>query len=207
MGSVTSRKIDQVVFAAEGLLREHGMRRRERTFARAAGDLHHVLWFQANKWNTPEQASFTINLHVVLPAFHEALLGAPFPKRIAHAAPVIRDRVQLSGDQGEWWALGPETPTEELSTPVLHAIRTAALPFFDGYPSSQVLLERILRGDTPPGARVYHPRCAALLLRDAGRSDEARAVLRGMITGDAVPGFADSIREFAERLGLSLDDE
>jgi hypothetical protein len=151
-------------------------------------------------WNTPDAASFTINLLVTWPRWHEVWTGRPFPSNPASAAPVAQDRVgSLLYGKDRWWELRPEAHDERLSQEVLEALDAACDQFFPQYGSSGDLLARLDSGRPLPGL-APGPLVHATLLVAAGRLLEARRAVDDL--GATQPDW-QAVRAVAERLGLS----
>ncbi|HVF40563.1 MAG TPA: DUF4304 domain-containing protein, partial [Gemmatimonadaceae bacterium] len=69
-------------------LRNRSFKRSGRTFTKLSEDLYHCVHVQTSKWNTPEEAEFTVNLRVIWPRWHEIWTGKSLPSNPATGAPV-----------------------------------------------------------------------------------------------------------------------
>lgn len=208
MASASSKLIDAVIReGAAPLLREAGFKKKARSFCKDVGDLIHVVNFQSSRFNDPDSASFTINLNLVFPRFHEAyLLGSPFPKNPGSAVPVIGQRIGflLPGRSDHWWEVAVGVDPTPVSADLEEVLRVFGLPFLEHYPDTNALLEVLLGGEAP-GLSHAHPQALAVLLCQRERSAEAADVLGAALAGSKVEGYRTGVRAFAAHLGLSLD--
>lgn len=89
--SESSLAVDAVVrqMAKTPALKESS--RRGRWFIRAVSDVFHYDYVQSSQWNTPDEARFTVNLHVVWPRWEEVWTGRLFTG--AHEAAMVAQQL------------------------------------------------------------------------------------------------------------------
>ena len=197
--SPTAQAIDKLIKEeiAPGLGAE-GYKRSGRTFSKPSGELLHCVWIQASRWNSPIEASFTANLIVVWPRWHQVYTGKPISGSPALAASVVDERVNmLLLGKDEWWTVDHETNFAQLGSEVLRAIVTAAERFFAPYQDLGAL-NASLAAET--SARPVDMLIRAVILADAGRYGEALALIE---SARNVSPTWKAVAEIADRLGLA----
>ena len=175
---------DIISRAVQPLLKQQGFKKAGATFRRAAGDCIQVLNVQSSRWNSPEAATFTINVGVFFPAVHslaDGLLGPPslrggpaeynctVRKRIGSLIPPTTDL---------WWTVRPGESTDRVVEEVRAAVRDVALPWLD-------------RASNPTNARNEAQPVAAMLLSVVqGDLETARALAAKLKVGTAAYAWA-----------------
>ena len=171
-------------------------------------DLIHAVHFQISQWGNGEGGSFTINLGVTEPRLYEVWLGSAFPSNPATALFPVHQRIgHLMSDppRDHWWDAGPETEVAALAAEVVPAVLLVARPFFASFVSLGSVLEALRGNAHVPGLTGNQPQMLhGLLAGLLGMHQECRAVLRSLIDCAESSAFADSVREAAGRLQVSL---
>jgi len=198
--SASAKALDRlVVDSLAPPLRAREFKRDARSFFHAAGDLFHCIWIQASRWNSPLEASFTANLRVVWPRWHEVYTGQPVGQNPTLAASVVEVRAStlLTGTD-HWWRLDHETDTAALGLEVANCVCSAADAFFPLFSSSLDVLARLDSGE--PGYGLISGSLAhAVLLADNGRLPQAKALVAEL---SSKPPRWVAIGLVAERMGL-----
>lgn len=198
MRSDSSKAIDATVRLLARDEAFAGFQRRGRWLIKAVGDVFHCAWLQSSLWNTPTEADFALNLHVVWPPWEELWSGGAFTGA-QYADPVASARLGfLAYGRDHWWRVGAQVEAAGAAQSISQAFRSHGLPFFAPFGSSEQLLAALDAGGALPVAfhrRLLH---AALLAR-AGRYEEAAAFVRA--EREAQPSW-ERVGAFAERLGL-----
>jgi uncharacterized protein DUF4304 len=202
--------LDEVLAALAPLLTANGYRKSARNFVAQEGGVARVVQMQTSQLKKPEEASFTINALVASAAFHEAYAGTPFPGNAASAEPVVQAGVGRLTPEGEplWWSLRPGVSARLIAGEVQGLIEEHVIPFLARFKTETALLSELEKGGDLPGFSAMRDRCRAVLLAKAGRQDEARRALQGLLDANAsegLEGFRKSVNDLARRLGLQLD--
>jgi len=210
--SPSSTAVDAVIQGeVKLLLKAEGFRKTGRSFHRARGEFTQVVNIQASQWNSPDSASFTVNLNVVLPFLHEIWTGRPLPKNPASAAPICSQRIGmlLPDRKDTWWTVMPKSDPAEISDEVAQLIRIVGLPFLDQAANTQYLCEQL-------GADEYFSRCQmskplaslayAILLCHLGSRDEAKIDIERTQSANRIAGFSETIAKISARLGFGDGD-
>ncbi|MFN8441762.1 MAG: DUF4304 domain-containing protein [Caldilineaceae bacterium] len=201
--SVTTSAITEVSkFAYNEALKSLGFKRIGNHLFRPSHDLFHGIHFQASRWGSLQEGSFTINLIVTSESLYKFYTGSPLPRNPATALFPIQQRIGrlLPQRQTYWWSITSNTDVGALCREVTSALTQYALPFFADYPDSSALLNRLRQGKGLPG--LAQPVCRlahAMLAREAGCLDEATAQIRTLITE---AGTSDRILLIASRIGI-----
>jgi hypothetical protein len=202
--SESSRLIDSIIsLGAAPVLKEAGYRKVARSFFANTSPLAKVVQFQASMWNTPQSASFTINLNLVLPYFHEKWTGRPFPTNPGSAAAIATERIgHLMPDKRDhWWEVAPGCDCDRIASHVATCLTEYGLPFLDQHADLEVLIREV--EDERATYRVGDPRLwLAMVLCYQQRHSEARTVLRDLAQANTHEGFGKTIDTIAGRLGL-----
>ncbi len=153
-------------------------------------------------WNTPDAAEFTVNLNVVLPAFHERWTGTPMPTNPASAAPICSYRIGLLMEDRRdcWWKVTPESDTETISRQVAEVIRTIGLPALNQAADLEWLLTKLRAEERFSGIVTNQTLAAAILLAYLGQMPEALQTIRQLRQRNKHAGFAKTISTIEARL-------
>ncbi len=190
--------------AVQSVLGEQGFHRRGHHLFRPAEDLFHGVHFQASRWGSRAEGSFTVNLVVAAPYVYGCWTGRPLPANPATALYPVQQRLGLVMPQHRdiWWNVSTDTYLPGLAEEVACVVVAYGLPFFDQYPSTMAMLEKVRRGERLPGSEPHLLMIHAILAKQHGFLAEAtEQILRQL---DAVPpsSFRQQIMRVAETLGL-----
>jgi hypothetical protein len=188
-------------------LRQTGFRRQGNHLHRPSADLFHGIHFQAGKWATRSEGKFTINLVVTAPFLYQGWTGKPLPANPATALFPVQQRIGflLPERRDHWWTVTVGDPIDELADDVTQGLLRYALPFFDEFHASSVLLERLrqergLPGLSEPRAWLVH----AILAQYFDAGDEARTLLQRALEYAGTSPFRATVVTIANRLGHVL---
>ncbi|MBJ6124189.1 DUF4304 domain-containing protein [Microvirga splendida] len=206
--TVTSKAISLASrMAFDTHLKAAGFRKQGAHLHRAKENLIHGIHFQPSRGNQSESGTFTINLIVTSSAIYSAFFGSSLPSNPATAGFPITERIGflMPAHKDHWWYVSPETDVERLSSEVSEAITHHALPFFDEYVGPDALLHKLRAQEALPGvADPQIPVLHAVVAKHAGYDDEARQLLRQAIETSHYPGFTETVKKVANRIGLVL---
>lgn len=204
--SITRQAITHVSKSIAPRMKDAGFRRQANHFHRQAGELVHGVNFQASRWGTSSDGSFTINLAVTSEWLCRVWSGREFPANPATALFPIYQRIgALLPDRRDlWWEVTSATDFAALVADVETAITRYAFHFFDTFSSVSGLLVHVrsdvgLPGLTLPQVRLVH----AIIAVQAGLRAEAEAELERAARDAGDRPFAGTVRVIARRLGLS----
>jgi hypothetical protein len=197
MPSEIGKKIDQVTggeLAAR--LKDHGYRKKGRTFHRRTVDATCVVNVQASVSNAGEAGSFTVNLGVYFPGIEEPLTGGTSSDPPREYECTLRQRLGglMPGSGGDrWWTVTEGSDLSAISHDVAEAWRTYGRPWLDA--------NATLSGASATLAtrNGLHGAVAAMLLGDRV---EAERRLRTFL--DTCPVAATIARVRAERWARSV---
>ncbi len=197
--------IDRVI--AMGLvpwLRAHGFARKGRSFTRPAGHVIDTAHVQASQWNTPDRASFYVNIAVDWPAIYPVWTGQSAPSNPALAPCFLRTRVHtLAGNQG--WDVDPTVDEAALSEELVAALEEQSGFWEQNHDLAGVLQQLEARERPWQGTRVWvgTPEwlVKATLLAYFGRADEAEATIDAAAAAQSRRTHAMDFSVFRARLG------
>jgi hypothetical protein len=211
--SPVTQAIDHVVSAGiHPILKERGFKKQGRSFHKPVGDLYHVVHVQSSRHNAFDVGKFTINLGVSSPdiaALWHGEMTSHNPASHAHLLFSTRIRSLLPSEQDHWWTIEPTTDLDRLAQEVGASLAQYGLTYFQNpaFQSTQALLDSLER-DALGGIPTAGVEIRAVLLHREGRTDEAQALLAGLIAGkEKRPGlgrYVRRIRALAARLGFTL---
>lgn len=153
-----------VMKVMDAALRPHGFRRKNKTWTRRIGEVHHVIDVQVSK----SADSATINVGVFDPAVHEVCWGEP-AKSIQEPYAVLRSRIgYLLGDRDMWWSLDDS----ENAVLMAKASLEAAMPLLERISDRNALPTQMTVGQAAPSDKLRSIQVAILVAFD-GRLEEA----------------------------------
>jgi hypothetical protein len=199
--------LDQVLATVVPLLTAGGYKKSGRNFVALGDGVWRIVQFQTSQLKKPGEASFTINLLVTSVAFSEAFAGAPFPRNVASAEPVVTAGIGRLMPDGEaiWWSLDPRVSSALIAKEVGASLQDRALPFLARFDSEDALLRELESGADLPGFSAMRERCRAVLLAKRGRKAEAAKVLAALVeanSAEGLEGFRESVNQLVRRLGV-----
>jgi Domain of unknown function (DUF4304) len=205
--SVTTRAIATIRVACGSVLKPLGFHRRAPHFFRRSNDLFHCVHFQASQWGSRSSGSFTINLYVTCESLYHHWTGSALPSNPATACWPIQERLGMLRPEHQdlWWDINADSDVPRVAGEILELLPRFALPFFESYPASCALLERLQKGAALPGMTAAQlPLVKAMLLVDAGRRDEASTCIAGALVQNESSRFRSTILTIARRLQLHV---
>lgn len=196
--------------AVERGLKSVGFRRQGSHLHRTHDDLVHGVNFQASQWGTAAVGSFTINLVVTSPWLYSSWTSKPLPRNPATALFPVSHRIGavMPSQRDHWWEVTSSTDMVALGAEVSEAIMMWGVPFLDGIPNGDALLDRIrsrkdLSGLIPGQVPLVH----AILAVERGLGSEAGEQLRGALEHCGESPFSETIRRLSRQLGLEGEIE
>jgi len=197
VSSEIGKKIDEVTSGElAARLKEHGFRKKARTFHRRTDESTCIVNVQASVSNAGSAGSFTLNLGVYFPGIEEPLTGgAPCdPPREYDCT--LRPRLGglMADSKGDrWWSINAGTELAALSREVAEAWRVYGRPWLDMNATLAGASATLAKGSGLQGA------VASMLLGDRGE-DERR--LRAFF--ESCPPAATIARARGERWARSV---
>jgi hypothetical protein len=196
--------------ALERGLQQAGFRRVGNHLYRTAGDVFHCYNFQASQWGWATSGQFTVNLIVTNQLVYERWTGRPLPKNPAAAMFPVRQRIGhlMPAGHDHWWRVDEEADVTQVVAEVSEALLQYGLPFFDAYPDTAAMLDRVRVDATLPGLTTSHAKLVhAILAWSLGSLDEAREVFRAELRKAQGSPFYMTVERLAARLGASVPGE
>jgi hypothetical protein len=211
-----ARALDEVQQGLAPLLKEHGFRKRGRTYNGVSGDgLTLVVNLQMGPFDPPGMTYipglqenlyglFTLNLGVFVPevAKHQLRLEGKSWVQDYHCC--VRARIGALGPEAAdlWW---PLSNAAALVPEVSRRLVRDGLPFLHRYQTRDQILADADRLEAGGFGRPMKIVCAIILL-GRGLNEAARRLLAEQAKDTWNPGHPQYVRELALRLGLgSLD--
>jgi len=201
--SVTSRMIDEVVGKCfYELLRKMEFRKISRTFYTTDEAIMKILYFQASRLNTPEEAQFTVELALTTGFFHEIWTGMEMPKNPSRAACVINRRIgHLYPDNlDHWWKITPQTNIKHIAEEVVAQITDVGIPFFNRICSIADLIDTVNKKSKPPFSLYDPTTVTAILLASQGRWKESHEMIGELHSANKSTGFNETLNTIEDRL-------
>lgn len=215
-----AKQLDIVQIAVTPMLKEHGFKKRGRTFNRLSPDgLTLVINFQMGAFDPPGTTYFpglrenlygyfTLNLGIYVPEVALYHLGGEARNFVQDYHCCIRARL---GDLGPemrdiWWRI---SSSAEITSDLQGRLEKNGLPFLQSFETR----ERILR-DWPdyyaqktPGWGSPPNIISAIILVGQGHYDIARKLLEEQARDAHNPGHPEYVRDLASRLGIPILDK
>ena len=197
MPSEIGKKIDEVTSGAlAARLKDHGYRKKGRTFHRRTDEATCVVNVQASVSNAGHEGSFTVNLGVYFPGIEEPLRGGSSSDPPRESECTLRQRLGglMPGSGGDrWWTVAKVSDLSAISDAVAESWRTYGRPWLDG--------NATLAGASATLAtrNGLHGAVAAMLLGDRAAAEQR---LRTFL--DTCPATATMLRARAERWAQSV---
>ena len=197
MSSEIGKRIDAIVGGAlAARLKEHGYRKKGRTFHRRGDDGTCIVHVQASQSNLGGGGSFTINLGVYFPGIEEPLSGGAPSDPPREVDCTLRQRLgglmpDIRGDH--WWSVTSSSDADAVSRAAADAWGAYGRPWLDANATLAGASETLVRRDELHGA------VASLLLGDR---QEAERRLHAFF--ETCPPVATILRARAERWARSV---
>ena len=204
--SITRQVIKSVSkLAADTSLRALGFRKQSQNFVREQDGLFHCIQFQASRWGSADEGSFTVNLTVPIPVLYEAWTGKMFPKNPVSGAFGIGTRIGhlMPENKDFWWSVDRQSDIDAISREVVEVLADYAVPYFDRYPNIRAAVEELRGTDrlghqSPVATALIH----AVLASHLGHASEARNQVNVSSELAGTSPFASTVRTVAERAGI-----
>lgn len=184
-----------------------GFKRQGVHFWREANGLTQAVHFQASRWGTKTDGSFTINLGVSSPLLYSTFTGKEPPKNPATTLWPINLRIgHLSPENLDcWWEISSTNDISSAEAEVVRALECYAIPYFDRITSIDSLRALVSGEGRVPGLLESQRKIVfAILSHMAGDQSFARSTLRSeFLRLDGKP-FQDAVLTVANRLGVAL---
>jgi hypothetical protein len=144
---------------------------------------------------------FTVNLGVYVPEVARHHGGGEAGKVVQDYHCCVRARLGELGPENAdmWWLL---SPTEALRQEMCDRLSHHALPFLARFQSRDAILLEWAAVDNNQFAGSPPRIVKAIILRERGRTEEARALLAAQAQETHNPGHPAYVRALAERLGV-----
>lgn len=168
-----------IALGPQPLLKSAGFRKKGHHFFRTLTDASCHINFQSSQWNTSDQARFTINLWVYLPAIAVAdgdmVIEDASKRRFGHCEIRLGFLLPESGDR--WWEVSSPTEVAQTADEVRSAIEQYAIPYLHKAATLEGVAE--LSGYLP-GKSGFPTHINAIALRLLGREQDAADVERAL---------------------------
>lgn len=180
-------------------LKKGGFKKRRLAWNRIRGEFIDVINVQKNRWNEPDDESFTINIGVVVPEFMEIIWDKPYKEFAKHPDGVINFRSGNITQEGFlgwnipqyptyeiWWDLRTDEDVEKVGVEVRANIEDKLLPFLDSMSDFRKLHDVLDKSGEADAKRDYPlPKINFALLKNAiGEKEGAIAILKDLIAKD-----------------------
>ncbi len=158
-----------------------------------------VINVQLSRWNSAEEAQFTVNLGISIPELHLASESLPLKGALKEHDCDVRSRIgQLFPSKNDhWWKVAPTTDPEELVEDVFERINEFALPWFDRLSNFSSIAGEFTDRKSPF--------MAALAFHLAGDSKSASESMSRAHEGSNTH-FLSKLRRIAAKLGIQIKD-
>jgi hypothetical protein len=175
-------------------LKPLGFRKSGTTWIRPT-EWKHVINVQLSKWNSSEEAQFTVNLGILIEPLHAAAESLPLKGSLKEYDCDVRARIgQLQPTkQDKWWTVRPDSDPEGLGDDVFTSIAQLALPWFERLSSFDAVGSEFLSQKIPFKAAIAY--------RLAGDSDSA-ATAMAQAFDQANPQILPKLRRIAAAQGI-----
>ena len=178
-------------------LERYGFRGRGRNFTRKTPEgLTQVINFQISPWGG--SGKFTVNAGVFIPEVYEAVEGKKLRSQVSiiHCSKIERIGMLASRRMDVWW---PVKNRSSILADVEGRIQNHVLPFLARFETRASCLGQFTT------IELWKDRTEAVLLKELGRSVEAKAILVSALRLASQRGntdYAQSLRQVAARLEL-----
>lgn len=178
-------------------LKTEGFKKHSRTWVRSNAALSHVVNVQASQWNFEDQAKFTINLGVYVPAVAERrgiVAKGSYPKEYDST---VRARIgSLMPDRlDHWWAVSRASDLASVAADVEETFMRFGAPWLASLATVEEVFKLLLgRGDDLMAA-------SAALALDR-RADAEQIIAKAIASAN--PVFAPTVLRFAQKHGVPV---
>lgn len=159
-----------------------------------------VINVQLSKWNSSEEAQFTVNLGVSIDPLHAAAESLPLKGTLKEYDCDLRTRIGhlLPTKQDKWWTVKPDTAPDVLADDVFTNIANHALPWFEHLCSYEAVGREFLSQKIPFKAAIAY--------RLAGDGDSAATAMAQAID-QANPQVLPKLQRIATAQGIETRGE
>lgn len=151
-------------------LKPLGFRKSGTTWIRAM-EWKYVINVQLSRWNSADEAQFTVNLGILIEPLHTAAESLPLKGALKEYDCDVRARIGqlLPTKQDMWWTVRPDSDSESLADDVFMNIELHALPWFERLSNFEAVGSEFLSQKIPFKAAIAY--------RLAGDADSASAAM------------------------------
>lgn len=141
--AIKTRIADILKQSVAAILKPRGYEKRGNTYVQQLSDLSRVIDVQKGRWNTQDQAEFTLNCGIFIPGVLAIYGGRPEPGPPTVPASCISARIGLLTPVhlDKWWKLGANDVVPDTDQEVAEQVRTYLtrylLPFIESFGSRQ----------------------------------------------------------------------
>jgi hypothetical protein len=155
----------------------------------------HVINVQLSKWNSSEEAQFTVNLGISIEQLHAATESLPLTGALKEYDCDVRTRIGnlLLTKQDKWWTVKPDSDPEGLADDVFTNIAQHALPWFERLSNFETVGSEFLSQKNPFKAAVAY--------QLAGDADSAATAMT-LAFNKASPLLLPKLRRIAIAQGI-----
>jgi len=138
-------------------LKPLGFRKSGTTWIRPV-EWKHVINVQLSKWNSSEEAQFTVNLGISIEQLHAAAESLPLKGALKEYDCDVRARIGqlLPTKQDKWWTVRSDSVPEVLADDVFTNIAQLALPWFERLSSFDAVASEFLTQKIPFKAAIAY---------------------------------------------------
>lgn len=157
----------------------------------------HIINVQLSRWNSADEAQFTVNLGISIPELHSASEGLSLKGPLKEYDCDVRSRIgQLFSNQTDhWWKVTLVSDPDALADEVFARIEEFALPWFDRLVDFASVAAEF--------RDLNSPFMSALAFHLAGDSTSAEeSIARAM--KDSNPFFLSKLRRIAKAQGILI---
>lgn len=159
----------------------------------------HVINVQLSKWNSSDDAQFTVNLGISIEPLHAATESLPIKGALKEYDCDLRVRIGqlLPTEQDLWWKVRLDSDSESLADDVFTRIEQHVLPWFERLSCFEAVGREFLSQQIPFKAAIAY--------RLAGDADSAASAMAQAFE-QANPEFLPMLRRIAVAQGIETKE-
>ncbi|MEN2767448.1 DUF4304 domain-containing protein [Ornithinibacillus xuwenensis] len=186
------------------LLKAYGFKKKGKNFSKILSDIAWTVNVQSSKWNTKEEAQFTINTGIFTNALFGTFYNHEAPQFPTEGVSVLRLQItELKNTADTWYKLNHETNLKQLTSELEYDIEEIVLPHLNQFQTIDDVIKEMERREKMKGW-YENPHFLTILYHAAGYEKKALKRLKKMHTHSNDIAQRDFIKELSIRMGLSI---